>query len=123
MNNQIKPELLFPAGDYESLYAAINAGCDAVYFGIRGLFNLRDGAKNFELKDMSKVIGIAHKNGKKAYLTLNTIIYDKEISKLNKILAAAKKAKVDAIICWDSAVLEAAKKRGIEYEKTKNAAK
>jgi len=108
----MKPELLSPVQDFVSLKAAIDAKADAVYFGIKKL-NMRAKAKNFELKDLKNIIEICHKNKVKAYLTLNTIIYDNEISKLRKILKKAKEAKIDAIICWDFSVISEVQKLGI----------
>ena len=98
------PELLSPAGDFISLKAAIDAGADAIYFGIKEL-NMRMGAKNFELKDTKKVVEQCHKNKVKAYFTLNTIIYDNEIKEINKILRKLKKEKIDAIIAWDFSII------------------
>jgi putative protease len=105
----MKPELLAPAQDFVSLNAAIKAGADSIYFGIKEL-NMRIGAKNFELDDIKKVISLCHKNKVKAYFTLNTIIYDDEIDKLKKILKKLKENKVDAIICWDYSVINEANK-------------
>ena len=97
-------ELLAPAQDFTSFKAAIDAGADAIYFGTKQ-FNLRIGAKNFELNDTKKVIGFCHKHKVKAYFTLNTIIYDNEIEKIRNILKKLKKEKIDAIICWDFSVI------------------
>ncbi|MDO9399281.1 MAG: peptidase U32 family protein [bacterium] len=99
--------------DYVSLAAAIKNGADAVYFGIKG-FNMRAGAKNFIVKDLPKITKIAHKNNVKTYLAINTIIFDSEIKKIEKILIKVKEAKIDAIICWDFAVIQIAKKLKIE---------
>ena len=107
-----KPELLSPVGNFTMLHAAINAGADAVFFSTDKL-NMRQAANNFKLGDLQKVTSICHKNKVKAYLTLNSIIYDHELRLLEKITLAAKKAKVDAIICWDRSVVEAAKKAKI----------
>ena len=104
-----KPELLSPIFDFTSLNAAISAGCDSVYFGIKEL-NMRINAKNFTLNEIKRVVDICHKNNVKAYLTLNTIIYDSELEKIKKILIGAKKAKVDAVICWDFSVINEARK-------------
>lgn len=110
MQKSKKPELLAPVADFVMLRAAIGAGADAVYFGIKGL-NMRSlGAKNFEIKDLKKITDICHKNKVKAYLTVNTIIYENELSSVKKILNSAKSAKIDAIICWDLAVIREAKK-------------
>lgn len=108
-----KPELLAPVQDYTSLTAAIKNGADAVFFGIKG-FNMRAGAKNFTVKDLPKIVKIAHKNNVKTYLAINTIIYENEIKKVEQILTKVKKAKIDAIICWDFAIIQIAKKLNIE---------
>jgi len=108
-----KPELLAPIQDYTSLTAAIENGADAVFFGIKG-FNMRAGAKNFTVKDLPKITKIAHKSGVKTYLAINTIIYEEELKKIEKILIKVKEAKIDAIICWDLAVIQIAKKLKIE---------
>ncbi len=113
MKSHKKPEILSPIQDYTSLSAAINNGADAVFFGIKG-FNMRAGAKNFTVKDLPKIAEICHKNDVKAYLAINTIIYEEEIKKVEEILKKIKKAKIDAIICWDLAVIETAKKLEIE---------
>ncbi len=105
----MKPELIAPAGNWAMLTAAINAGADAVYFGVKQL-NMRITAQNFELSELKKVVDYCHKNKVKAYLTLNTIIYDNEIEKLRKVLKEARKAGIDAIIAWDFAVIEEARK-------------
>ena len=79
-----KIELLSPAGDWPSLRAAIDSGADAIYFGVKEL-NMRAAAKNFSLSEIKKVVELCHKNKVKAYTTLNTIIYESEISKVKKI--------------------------------------
>ncbi len=107
-----KTELLAPAGDFPSLASAINAGADAIYFGIKEL-NLRANAKNFELKEMKNVVSYCHKHNVKAYLALNSIVFENELKKIKKIINAAKKAKTNAIICWDLSVLNEAKKAKI----------
>jgi putative protease len=105
-------EILAPVGDQTMLAAAINAGADAVYLGIKGI-NMRDCAKNFSLSDLPNIVNVAHTNNVNVYLTLNTIIFENEIQKVGKILQAAKKANVDAVIAWDLAVLELARKEEI----------
>ena len=103
-----KFELLAPAGSFPSLVAAINAGTDEVYFGLQEVMNMRAIAKNFSIKDLPKMKGICGKKVK-MYLTLNTIIYDNEISKVEKIIKESKKY-IDAVICWDLSVIELCKK-------------
>ncbi len=108
-----KPEILSPIQDIMSLQAAINAGADAVYFGVHG-YNMRVTAKNFTLDDLPKITEIAHKAKIKAYLALNTIIYEDELNEMRNVLQKAKEANVDAIICWDLAVVQAAQEIGHE---------
>ncbi len=112
-SNTIKiPEVMSPAGDFICLSAALQAGANAIYFGVKGS-NMRAGAKNFELSDLPKIRKECDKFGAKAYITLNTIYYEGEQKKLAKILDAVKKAKIDAVIAWDYAVLSAAQERKI----------
>jgi putative protease len=104
-----KPELLSPVQDFVSLQAAISAGADAVYFGLKD-FSMRAKAKNFTLAELKRVVSLCHKANIKAYLALNTIIYENELSKIKKILKKVKEAKVDAIHAWDMAVVKEALK-------------
>jgi U32 family peptidase len=108
MKKILKPELVSPAGDWPSLRSAIDAGADAVYFGVKEL-NLRVGAKNFDILEIKKVMALLHDHGKKGYLTLNTIVYDKELPRVKKILLQAKACKVDAVMAWDLGVVQLAK--------------
>lgn len=107
------PELLAPAGDWKSLDAALDAGADAVYFGVRG-FNMRAAAKNFTTRDLPKIVAQCHKRKARAYLTLNVVVFEREITALQRLLKAAKKARVDAVIGADFAVLAAARKLGLQ---------
>ena len=102
-------ELLSPIQDFVSLEAAIQSGADAVYFGIKGM-NMRAGAKNFSLDDLDSVVKLCHKNKVRAYLAINTIVYDDELDKVNGILKKAKKSQIDAIIAWDFSVISLANK-------------
>jgi putative protease len=96
-----------------SLTAAMDAGADAVYFGIRG-YNMRANAKNFTIEDLPKITEIAHSKNVRAFLALNTILFDGEIAGMHTILKKAKNAGIDAIICWDLAVVKAAREMGHE---------
>ncbi len=107
-----RPELISPAGDWCALNTAIEAGADAVYFGVKDL-NMRHGACNFDMLELKKVMSTLHDNGKRGYLTLNTIMYNSDMIKIKKILEKAKRADVDAVILWDMAVLEHAKDIGL----------
>jgi putative protease len=125
-------ELLAPVGDFRNLRAAVEAGCDAVYFGVRG-FNMRDSAKNFSLRDLDKIrkicsrldstlldkdrTGQAHQMGQgrvKMYLTLNVVVYDEELGRVENILKKVK-GKVDAVICWDLSVISLCRKYKIPF--------
>ncbi len=108
-----KPELLAPAGDFPMLVAAVNAGADAVYFGLKE-FSMRANAKNFTIKDLDKIEKICKPKKVKRYLTLNTIIYDNELKKLEKIIKKIK-GKIDAVICWDLSVIRLCKKYKIPF--------
>ena len=109
-----KPELMAPVGSFEMLQAAIDSGADSVYFGVKDL-NMREmGSSNFTFDELKEVVSRCHDNNMKAYLTVNTIIYEGEGKLVDSILAAAKIAGVDAIIAWDFSVLKKAKKLGFE---------
>ncbi|MFH1395345.1 MAG: U32 family peptidase [Candidatus Omnitrophota bacterium] len=108
-----KPELTAPAGDWPSLYSAVESGADAVYFGIKGI-NMRHSAENFDVLEIKKVMAYLHKNEVKGYLALNVVVYNSEISKIKRILKEAKKCKVDAVILFDTAVLALAKSLGLK---------
>tara|TARA_Y100000031_G_scaffold138250_1_gene164022 strand:+ start:8028 stop:9260 length:1233 start_codon:yes stop_codon:yes gene_type:complete len=108
----MKPQLLAPAGSWEALQAAIQSGANAVYFGIKAL-NMRVNAKNFEETELKKVVSQCHVNKIKAYLTLNTIVYENELETLRRILEKAKSAEVDAVICWDHSVIKLCKEIGL----------
>jgi|SRR3989338_7293786 len=106
-------ELLAPVGNREMLVAAIEAGCNSVYFGVKEL-NMRKNAKSFELNELKKIVKYCHSNNVKAYLTVNTIIFENEHDKVRKILKSAKSAGVNAIICWDHAVIRLCNELGLE---------
>ncbi|HID98582.1 MAG TPA: U32 family peptidase [Thermodesulfobacteriaceae bacterium] len=105
-----KPELLSPAGDWTCLRAALNAGCDAVYFGVQDL-NMRAGARNFMLSDIPELTALCRAFGVRAYLALNTIVYEYEKSVLAEVLDCASESGVDAVICWDFSVIRQALRR------------
>lgn len=103
-----------PCGCYEALHAAIAAGADSVYFGV-GQLNMRSAsAANFTLDDLAKIVDIAHQHGKKAYLTVNTVVYEGEIETLHALLDRAAEEKVDAVIVSDQAAILYARSKGLE---------
>ncbi|HPD81744.1 MAG TPA: peptidase U32 family protein [Candidatus Pacearchaeota archaeon] len=114
--NSSKYELLAPVGDFSMLQTAVNAGADAVYFGLKE-FSMRKNAGNFEIKNLSKINEICNKipdKKVKKYLTLNTIIYNEELPKVEEIIKKIK-GMVDAIICWDFSVISLCKKYKIPF--------
>ncbi|MBI4930366.1 MAG: U32 family peptidase [Bacteroidetes bacterium] len=113
MKSQTKIELLAPCGSWESLMAAIQGGCDAVYFGIEQLNMRARSSINFSINDLKKISSIAKENKIKTYITLNTILYDHDLSLMRSIVDEAKKNKIDAIIASDHSVMSYAKKVGI----------
>jgi len=113
-----KYELLAPAGSFPNLTAAVKAGADAVYFGLKE-FSMRANAKNFTTKDLKKIKEICDTKSPlnkkiKMYLALNAIIYDEEIEKIEKIIKEAKPF-VDAVICWDLSVIKLCGKYKIPF--------
>ncbi len=112
-NSKSKYKLLAPAGDYECLIAAVNAGADAIYFGLQE-FNMRARAKNFKISDLPKIRKITKEKNIKLYLTLNTIIYDNELKKLESLIKKVKPF-VDAIICSDISVMILCKKYKLPF--------
>jgi putative protease len=110
-----KYELLAPVGNFRNLRVAVDAGADAVYFGIRG-FNMRESARNFSLRDLGRMRRICDSSNRdfKMYLTLNTVVYDSELRRVEEVVRKVK-GKVDAIICWDLAVIGFCKKYGIPF--------
>ncbi len=107
------PEILAPVGDWAHLAAALKAGADAVYFGV-GELNMRSSAPNFLVDDLPRLANKCHRFGARAYLALNTLIYEDELETVDAILDGAATAGIDAVIGWDPAVLEGATSRGLE---------
>ncbi len=103
-----------PAGSYESLKAAIQGGADSVYFGI-GNLNMRSrSSKNFTLDDLVRISAICKENHIRSYITLNTEVYDEDLSFMRKIVDASKKNGITAIIASDQAAIQYAFQRGVE---------
>ena len=99
------PELMAPAGDWTMLKTAVQAGANAIYFGVDKL-NMRAKAKNFTLENLPDIVEFCRENNVKSYLTINTIVFEEEIRELEELIIAAKNAGVDRIICWDLSVAE-----------------
>ena len=98
-------ELLAPAGSREAMVAAVQNGADAVYLGVDD-FNARRGARNFSPEDLHEAAAYCHLRGAKVYLTLNTLITDRELHALASTARVANEAGVDAILVQDWGVLD-----------------
>jgi putative protease len=96
----VKPELLAPAGDRTCLIAAVENGADAVYFGLQG-FNARIRAANFDGADLPEVIRLLHRRGVRGYVTLNTLIFTRELREVEDAVRQIVLAGADAIIVQD----------------------
>lgn len=107
-------EVMAPVGSWESLRAAIDAGADAVYFGIQGLNMRSRSANNFTVDNLHEIVELCESEGVKTYLTVNTIIYDGDMEKLHAIVDAARDARVTAIIASDIAAILYARSVGVE---------
>lgn len=107
-------EIMAPAGSWESLSAAIQAGADSVYFGVEHLNMRSRSSNNFTLDDLRKIASICAEHGVKSYLTLNTVIYDSDLPDMRAIVDAAKEAGISAIIAADVAVMMYAVSQGVE---------
>lgn len=93
------------------LRTAVNSGADAVYFGVDKL-NMRAKANNFSLDELKEIVDYCHANNVDAHLTVNSIVYENELSDVDEILSAAKNAGIDMVICWDMSVISKCR----EYE-------
>jgi len=107
-------EIMAPVGSWESLSAAIKAGADSVYFGIEKLNMRSKSSNNFTTTDLRKIVSICNDNNLKSYLTINTILYDDDISLMREIIDTAHDVKVSAIIASDVAAMLYANKKGLE---------
>lgn len=104
-----RPELLAPAGTMAAFHAAINAGADAVYFGL-GAFNARGEAANLQMVDLDELTSRAALYKVKTYLTLNTLLSDEELPAALDLAARAYAAGVDAVILQDKGLALALKR-------------
>lgn len=107
-------EIMAPVGCMESLHAAIEAGADAIYFGV-GVLNMRaKSSVNFTLDDLAEIVSIARQAGVKSYLTVNTVLYDNEMEAMCEVIDRAAAEGVDAIIAADVAAIMYARRVGME---------
>ncbi|GAL65236.1 collagenase precursor [Jejuia pallidilutea] len=109
-----KIELMAPAGNFESLQAALDNGADSVYFGVEQL-NMRARASiNFTLDDLDEISKRCKAKNVRTYLTLNTIIYDHDLSIVKTLVKKAKEADITAVIAMDQAVIAMAREANME---------
>lgn len=107
-------EIMAPVGSYESLYAAIDAGANAVYFGVEGLNMRARSSVNFTLDDLHRIASICNEHGVKTYLTVNTIMYDDDLPRMREVIDAVSQSEISAIIASDIAAIGYARQRGVE---------
>lgn len=112
--NRNEFEIMAPVGSFESLAAAIDAGADAVYFGVQGLNMRSRSSVNFTLDDLHAIVAQCRKTGVKTYLTVNIIVYDQDIPDMHAIIDAAAEAGISAVIASDIAAISYARSRGVE---------
>lgn len=113
MKEKKKIELLAPAGSFDSMQAAIQAGADAIYFGVEQLNMRTVSSKSFTIEDIAEVASRCKAAGVQAYITLNTVMYDHDRQLLQTILKEVKQTGIDAVIAADFAVIEACISMGI----------
>lgn len=107
-------ELMAPAGDFTSLQAAIENGADSVYFGVEQLNMRARASMNFTIDDLPEIAKRCKEKEVRTYLTLNTIIYDHDLSLIKTLLDKAKDADLTAVIAMDQAVIAYARQIGME---------
>ncbi|MDR1269724.1 MAG: U32 family peptidase, partial [Planctomycetaceae bacterium] len=103
INNSFQPELLAPAGSEECVYAAVENGADAVYFGLSGSgnFNARNRAANISLEKLNTIMDYLHRHGVRGYVTLNTLVRNDELPAIEKLLQEIVTNRCDAVIVQD----------------------
>ncbi len=114
MTKSGKIELMAPAGDFTSLQAALDNGADSVYFGVEQLNMRARASMNFTIDDLPEISRRCSEKGVRTYLTLNTIIYDHDLSLIKTLLDKAKAANLTAVIAMDQAVISYARQIGME---------
>jgi len=114
MTTTKKIELMAPAGNFESLQAALDNGCDSVYFGVEQLNMRARSTVNFTLEDLKEIANRCEAKNVRSYLTLNTIIYDHDLSVVKTLLNKAKETNITAVIASDQAVIAMARAIGME---------
>ena len=114
MTNNGKIELMAPAGDFTAMQAALDNGADSIYFGVEQLNMRARASMNFIIDDLPEINKRCSEKGVRTYLTLNTIIYDHDLSIIKTLLDKAKEANITAVIAMDQAVISYARQIGME---------
>lgn len=109
-----KIEIMSPAGTFAALQTAIKAGANSVYFGVEQLNMRARSTNNFKVTDLAEIIAICQAAGVKSYLTVNTILYDHDLTLMKKICDTAKANGVTAIIACDIAAMQYANSIGLD---------
>jgi U32 family peptidase len=107
-------EIMAPVGSFESLSAAIQAGADAIYFGLSKMNMRSRSSVNFKDEDLDKILNICREHNLKSYLTLNIVIFQEELSRMMGLVDLAKEKGVTAIIASDHAVINYARSQEVE---------
>ena len=105
-----RPEILAPVGGTEQLTAALRCGTDAVYFGLPD-FNARRSADNFAGDKLPETVALCHERGVKVYVTINTLVFDRELENVYRTIDTACAAHADGLIVQDLAVASYAKEK------------
>ncbi|MCC8035863.1 MAG: U32 family peptidase [Rikenellaceae bacterium] len=107
-------EIMAPAGSHESLAAALAAGADSVYFGVGDLNMRARSTSNFRQDELGDITFAIQKKGARAYLAVNTVLYDDELDRMRSLINSAAEAGVDAVIVSDQAAMLYAREKGLE---------
>lgn len=105
-----------PVGSFESLAAAINAGANSIYFGVKQLNMRARSAHNFNLEELKEVAKKCNKAGVKSYVTLNTLLYNHDLDLMRNIIKTAKESKVTAVILQDIGAIQYAHSIGMPIQ-------
>jgi len=114
MKNEKKIELMAPAGNFAAMQAAIDAGADSIYFGVEQLNMRARASMNFTLDDLDEIVERCKSKNVRTYITLNTIVYNHDLSIVKRVVNEAKNAGITAIIAADQAVIGYAHSVGME---------
>lgn len=116
MENTRKIEIMAPVGSFEALGAAIEAGCNSIYFGVAQLNMRTRAAHNFTLEELKEVADRCKAAGIRSYITLNVLLYEHDLAMMRKIVDTAKEAGISAIIAQDIAAIQYARQIGMSVQ-------